>query len=354
MGDVGAMFVTDGMPERMPVASVQDALEKSGLNSKLAAEIRKRGCFSRAKSKLKAEGLILEVKRKDDTGRWLWQLSDKFVESNKLGITFKAHFWFDTKNQTVGASEPDLASKIELLFAEYGNIYIGGDMTRLVHRIFMECKGLLPLRRAGGVYFIPEQHLPTLEKVMQFLADIGATDCWCRRIGCFDENNPDDQKLRLKGIQMTIETTKAKVKQITDEIAALEAKGDELSKTKAKNRLAELQDQVEKVRTFAQSLGADANELLAAASTEQIKLAQVACNTTDSLAAMAQCEDNDLGCLASIVKAATKTKEQDESEKSAEAAAEETLSGETITPLEATPVVTLDEVPEAEDIFAEA
>jgi hypothetical protein len=266
----------------------------------MAERIRAYGCFSRAKSKLHEGGVIMEVSKRDGEGHWLWQLSDKYVQDNRLSLTYRASFWFDSASGTVGASDPALQTKIEALFAEYGGLYLAVDLMRLVHRVFTAQRGLLALRRHGGVYFVPEVNRPLLEKVMQFLQAIGCIDCVVTNVGVVGEGS-----LRDKAVTMLVESTKARITAIQAELKAIEGDGDKkLSRRKAKNRWKELQAQLDRIKVFAQSLGVESAKLMADASSEEIDLGLLATSNGDMEVVAALAHSGDLhGALAMLAQA---------------------------------------------------
>lgn len=278
-GKMGAVLTTDGMPRSITVEKVHKALVKSGLDPETAQKIGKLGCFARAKSKLSADGLILEVCKKDDEGRWLWQLSDTVKDkSNKVSLKFKAHFWL-TEDGEVGSNDEAVRSKVEALFEEYGGIFLSADLMRIVHRIFLAQSGLLALRHAGGVYFVPEANRPLLEKVMTFLQDIGCVGCVVIPVGQLDNST-----LKDKAVSMLVECTKNRLQGIQDEIKGIEGRKDgKLSRTVAKNRWKQLNGELERVRTFAKALAVDAQSLLKKAATSEIDLTKCATDTEDQL-----------------------------------------------------------------------
>jgi hypothetical protein len=168
----------------------------------------------------------------------------------------------------------------------------------------MGCNGLLPLRRHGGVYFVPEVHRPTLEKVMTFLQRIGCVDCVVTNVGTMGEGS-----LRDKAVVMLVESMKARVQGVQDELKKLESDKKQLGKTRAKGRWADLQEQLERARTFAKALGVSAEKIMDDASTSEIKLATVASGDLDAMAAMAHAGGLNSEMLTKIIKAATQAPE---------------------------------------------
>lgn len=135
---------------------VKEALETSGLDPKIARDLAKRRCFTRAKNKLKIAGLIDEVGETD--ARWTWQLSKRYREEQRLSFEFDTLFWYDKATQTVGAGSPALLERVQGLFSKSGGLYLAGDITKIVRRIFDAQRGMARLRHAGAIYFVPSEN----------------------------------------------------------------------------------------------------------------------------------------------------------------------------------------------------
>jgi hypothetical protein len=282
-GRMGAIFCTDGFPVSVPLGKVRTALDEAGLDPKQAKDLAVWSQFARAKSQLKDAGLILEVERKDKQGRWLWQLSDRaLTEEQRLELRFKSHFWLDAEGG-VGSTDPVIKERVETLMADAGAVCNGPDLMRIVHRIFQAESGLLPLRRWGGVYFVPTKSTPLLDKVMAFLRSIGANDAFV----C-DASAIGSDGLREKGLAMLVESSREKVAAIQAELKALEGEGKQIGAWKARNRIAELRYELQRITTFSEALGVEASAIHKAASSSEIDLALLASSGDDDvLVAMA-------------------------------------------------------------------
>lgn len=175
------------------------------------------------------------------------------------------------------------------------------------------------MRRAGGVYFVPEVHRDTLEKVMTFLQRIGCVDCVVTNVGTVGEGS-----LRDKAVAMLIESTQTRLKNIQAELKELDKTDEKLTKRKANRRWNDLQEQLARIRTFAQSLGVGVEKIMEQASTNEIKLATIASNDLEAVASMAHAGKLDSDALAKIVKAATAEKAEEVPQEAAAAAEAQT------------------------------
>lgn len=290
---IGTVFFLDGL---VPVTTdrVRTSLERSGLDPQAARDLAKRFCFARAKNRLREEGLIDEVG--ETPSRWTWQLSRRFREANRLGYEFEASFWFDKQGQRVGADNPLLLEKVQALFARYGALYLPGDITKVVRRIFDAQKGMVRLRHAGAVYFVPSENRALMEKVSAFVDALGG-QCVTVPVG------PENETVREKALAMLVEAIKGDIGRVVEEMRGLQADGGDLSRRKARNRWKELGAQLERLKLFARSLSVDAEGLLDQVRDSELDLALVAKADLDVIAALAHAGKVD-GALAQIVRTA--------------------------------------------------
>lgn len=274
---MGTVFFLDGL---VPVTTdrVRSALEHSGLDPKQARDLAKRFCFTRAKNKLREEGLIDEVGETET--RWTWQLSRRYREENRLGYEFEASFWFDKLNQAVGADNRYLLEKVQALFAQYGGLYLAGDITKVVRRIFDAQKGLVKLRHAGAIYFVPRENRGLMQQVAKFVQDLGG-QCVTVPVG------PENELVRDKALEMLVEAVRSDVTKIVNEMQDLKTSGEDLTKRKARNRWKELGAQLTRIKTFARSLSTDAEGLIGQVRNSELDLALVAKADLDVIAALA-------------------------------------------------------------------
>ncbi len=274
---MGTVFFNDAMPT-VATQKVREALDRSGLDTKLARDLSKRFCFVRAKNRLRQDGLIDQVNETQD--RWIWQLSRRYREQNRLGYEFEASFWFDKATETVGADNPALLEQVETLFAKYGGLHLPSDIGKLVHRIFDKQKGMIKLRHHGAVYFVPDENKGLLDKAVAFINEIGG-QCVTVPVGL------DNGLVRQKAMDMLTESVRSDLTRVVDQMRKMREDGQEFTKRKARHRWRELCGQLDRVKTFARSLCADANEILKEVSSEDLDLSLVAKADVDVIAALA-------------------------------------------------------------------
>ena len=277
INQIGTVFFTDNLAA-VTTARVRSALVASNLDPMLAHDLSKRYCFSRAKNRMQADGLIDEI---DETSeRWTWQLSRRFREAEHLGYEFDSAFWFDKRTESVGADNSTLLERVSELFSRYGGLYLPADLTKIVRRIFDRQKGMIALRHSGAVYFVPAENRILMNRVAAFIKDLDG-ECITAEIGA------DNTLIRDKAQKMLVESVRKDLDAIVSEIRELSADSEKLSARKAGNRWKELVAQLDRIKTFARSLSADTSDLLRKARNSELDLALVAHADLDVIAALA-------------------------------------------------------------------
>ncbi len=288
---IGTIFCTDGIGDTT-VEKIREALEYSGLDPVLARDLSKRYCFTRAKNRLRDQGIVDEVD--ENEARWTWQLSERYVQEQKLNYSYKAQFWYDKATEAIGADNDELLAKANELFAHYAVTYLTSDTSTLVKRIFDRQSSIISLRKSGVVYFVPEEHTALLEQVQKFLGVIGA-DVITAPIGL------ENSVVREKALSRLAETCREDLSKVVAEIKTLKDAGEALTPRKAKNRWQALLAEVERIKSFGRSLQASTSQLLTQVSNSEFDLGLVADADLDVLAALAHNGkiDGALACIAS-------------------------------------------------------
>lgn len=271
---IGYVIITDEAPS-VTVDRVRSALEESGLDPEEARELAKRHAFARAKNGLDVKGVINKVAENDQ--RLIYQLDETYVELNRLAYSDRGQIWFDKQALTVGADTPALREEAEKLFAHYGSMYLGSDVTRLVQRIFTKQRGIVSIRRHGGVYFVPIQFGALVDRVKDFAGKMGMR--WVVYA------TGAEGGMREQVLDRLAERIKGELESMKKEI---DKKGNDLTPRIAQTRMDTLVAQIGQIREFCAALGATAEEIEALASTTEVDLGLVkACGSASVLAALA-------------------------------------------------------------------
>jgi hypothetical protein len=150
--------------------AVIDALRESDLDETVARELAPRHAFSRACKKLTRQRIIRQVSEDEDT------ITFQFTAEKKEGDRFQYELeTLLTLNKTTGRVSCSLAG-LATLAQEHLDECIasrnGGDITRLIQRLFERQADLFPIRDRGGVYFVPQEHAGFVDSVQSFLGKV--------------------------------------------------------------------------------------------------------------------------------------------------------------------------------------
>jgi hypothetical protein len=150
--------------------AVIEALRDSDLDEKVARELAPRHAFTRACKKLARERIIRQVSEDEAT------LTFQFTSEKKEGERFQYELeTLLTLDKTIGKVSCPLAG-LATLAQEHLDECIasrnGGDITRLIQRLFERQADLFPIRERGGVYFVPQEHGGFVDAVQAFLGKV--------------------------------------------------------------------------------------------------------------------------------------------------------------------------------------
>jgi hypothetical protein len=150
--------------------AVIEALRDSDLDEKVARELAPRHAFSRACKKLARERIIRAVAEDEEN------ITFQFTQESKAGDRFEYTLETMLKlNKESGKVSCDLAG-LAMLAQEHLDECIaarnGGDITRIIQRLFERQADLFPIRERGGVYFTPVEHADFVDRIQTFLGKV--------------------------------------------------------------------------------------------------------------------------------------------------------------------------------------
>jgi hypothetical protein len=143
------------------------ALRDSGLDESVARELAPRHAFARACKKLAQQRIIRQVAEDETTIKF------QFTAEHREGD----HFAYDletmlTLDKTTGKVTCDLHGLATLAQEELDRCLearTGGDITRIIQKLFERRADLFPIREQGGAYFCPQEHVFFVDQVQAFL-----------------------------------------------------------------------------------------------------------------------------------------------------------------------------------------
>lgn len=248
-------------------SQVTEALNKAGLDGKYSRELLPRHAFSRAARKL-SEDRVIEIFTQNETDL-VFQFTKMHLGETEWEFNREAFVTLNKITGTVTSDNHDLARTAQVELDNAMETRTTADVTRIVQRLFEDHADLIPVRDAGGVYFVPQEYADFADKVELFLTALGGrldripvpegTDAGDRAIqnavGSAMEKLIEDHMLAVKGFETntrkdTIERAAEKIKETRVKIEAYahylgERQKDLLEKIKDANLV--LKEQVERI-----------------------------------------------------------------------------------------------------------
>jgi hypothetical protein len=155
------------VPHAQLVADLTDA----GLDPAVARELAPRHAFSRACRKLSEQRIIRPVS--EDVTTVTFQFTQESRADDKFEYTLETMLALDKQTGTVSCALPGLATLAQEELDRCIAVRTGGDVTRVVQKLFERQADLFPIRPQGGTYFVPHCHAAFVERVQDLLNRVG-------------------------------------------------------------------------------------------------------------------------------------------------------------------------------------
>ena len=146
------------------------ALRDAGLDESVARELAPRHAFTRACKRLQQARIIRQVG--EDSRTLTFQFTAEKKEGDRFAYELETLLTLDKATGKVSCPLPGLATLAQEELDRCIEARTGGDLTRVVQRLFERQADLFPIRPAGGAYFVPREHAAFVEKVQGFLGAI--------------------------------------------------------------------------------------------------------------------------------------------------------------------------------------
>lgn len=172
LGEVIAWNLPDNTT--IPYTDLLDALRAAGLNEKVAKEMLPRYAFVRAAKELADQRIIRQVA--DEGGVLTFQFTREYLDKqdNQFHYQYETALDLDKTTGKITPHDPadrfqtsvdTLITRAQALLEKCKNERLTGDITRYLKILFNKEADLFPVRNAGGVYFVPEQHMAFVDKI---------------------------------------------------------------------------------------------------------------------------------------------------------------------------------------------
>jgi hypothetical protein len=148
-------------------AALVAALTDAGLDESVARELAPRHAFTRACKKLSDARIIRQVA--EDEAAVRFQFTAEHRSGERIEYALETMLTLDKKSGAVTGDLPGLATLAQEHLDHALEARTGGDVTRVIQKLFERHADLFPVRPQGGCYFTPIRHAAFVDKVQGFL-----------------------------------------------------------------------------------------------------------------------------------------------------------------------------------------
>src|SRR5437764_10555074 len=150
-----------------------EALRGSGLDESVARELAPRHAFARACKKLSEARIIRQVSEDDTTIKF--QFTAEHRDGDRFSYDLETMLTLDKASGRVTCDLAGLATLAQEELDRCLEARTGGDVTRIIQKLFERRADLFPIREQGGAYFVPQEHAHFTDQVQAFLGRLGGT-----------------------------------------------------------------------------------------------------------------------------------------------------------------------------------
>jgi hypothetical protein len=150
--------------------AVIDALGDAGLDETVARELAPRHAFSRACKKLARERIIRQVS--EDEATITFQFTAEKRDGDRYQYELETLLTLDKATGKVTCPMGGLATLAQEHLDDCIASRNGGDITRIIQRLFERQADLFPIRERGGVYFVPAEYAGFVDRVQTLLGKV--------------------------------------------------------------------------------------------------------------------------------------------------------------------------------------
>src|SRR5438270_2725829 len=144
-----------------------EALRGSGLDEAVARELAPRHAFARACKKLSEARIIRQVSEDDKVIRF--QFTAEHRDGDHFSYDLETMLTLDKATGKVTCDLPGLATLAQEELDRCLEARTGGDVTKIIQKLFERRADLFPIREQGGAYFCPQEHVAFVDQAQSFL-----------------------------------------------------------------------------------------------------------------------------------------------------------------------------------------
>lgn len=172
---LGKIATWESPSSEVSLSTLRAAVIRQGFDASLVSDMAPRSAFLRAcKDMLSDKKNRIIRKVEESSSEIKFQFTEEHKSHGELDYDKEATVSVEKATGKLSGDDPAIVSKAQALLDEHIQKRSTADVTRLVQRIFDKSKGdLVPLRKQGGTYFVPDTNADLLNKVDAILKEIG-------------------------------------------------------------------------------------------------------------------------------------------------------------------------------------
>jgi hypothetical protein len=144
-----------------------EALRDSSLEESVARELAPRHAFARACKKLAQQRIIRQVSEDDSV--ITFQFTAEHRDGDHFSYDLETMLCLEKATGKVTCDLPGLATLAQEELDRCLEARTGGDVTRIIQKLFERQADLFPIREQGGAYFCPQEYVFFVDQVQAFL-----------------------------------------------------------------------------------------------------------------------------------------------------------------------------------------
>ena len=160
-------------PTEVSIYQLREALRGAGFKEELARDMLPRHAWARAAKKMEDDRVIDKIE--DAGGVMLFQFTKKHFEDKRWDFSVETILTLDKSTGRVSCTQWALEFQAQKLIDEQLPMRSASDVTRIVQNICRSQADLFPIRKQGGVYFVPERHAWVIGSLSTLMNAIGGT-----------------------------------------------------------------------------------------------------------------------------------------------------------------------------------
>jgi hypothetical protein len=158
---------------RVTHSALVNALRDVGFDARLARELAPRHAWTRACKRLEENRIIRPVE--EDRAQVKFQFTQERRVEDGFEYDRETVITLDKLTGRLECDKDDLKTTAQQLLDEHIELRFGGDVTRLVQRLFERKADLFPVREQGGCYFVPKAYMSFVDDAEKLVSKLGGT-----------------------------------------------------------------------------------------------------------------------------------------------------------------------------------